>query len=590
MAQLAKGKLIVNEYGNGFVNVSSQLCIYIPKKDMGNAYHGEIVLVEYTQDNSGKYYGKVYGYSLVDKKFIGRVHHHYKTTVFIYCDELGGGKLVEIDSNTNPNTRAILAKGDWVEIQIVDDTSPGGSIKGKLIEKLENDVDKLVEKKYGLSNLHVESCIQDGPETFSNTHHPHIDSTDLDVFTIDPPNSRDCDDAFSIQTKNNGIYNIQVHISDAAHYINPHIPNFGEIMERGNTFYGVSKNWPMIPAEFANGVCSILPGKKTRVITHEFIYDSLNKTVKFDRWYYAVIESKWKLDYDSVDAMLQGSPPPTPDLLHNIRILCDAAEVVKQDVRDFVIARETVSHETVKYWMILTNTTMCKLIGGKIYRYNPPPPQSKMNLVKSYIQYKYGVSISGENRDELYNIYCNREKDDRLFEYLVKSMLQKAYYGVGGSPGAEGAYTEHYGMGLADYTHWTSPIRRSSDLLAHLYLKGYKNISYETYITIANTQEVKQDEIEFFIERCDAAHRATIGEIYCGIIIGICKTGVTVYIEKFDNKYSVHISKLGNEKFQYDEICERLCGDSIAYTMFQKIDLVLTKIDIKQMFEFTIYM
>jgi ribonuclease R len=578
MAQLAKGKLIVNEYGNGFVNVSDVLCIYIPKKDMGNAYHGEIVLVEYTFNQNGKYYGKVYGYSLKHKKFIGRVHHHYKLAVFIYCDELGGGKMVEIDTNPNPHT--ILEKGDWVEIEIVDDTS-GASIKGKLIEKLENDVDKLVEKKYGLSNL--SELYDQIHNDYDNYHHPHIDSTDLDVFTIDPPHSRDCDDAFSIQSKRNGIYNIQVHISDAAHYINPHIPNFGEIMERGNTFYGVSKNWPMIPPEFANGVCSILPGKKTRVITHEFIYDSLNKTVKFDRWYYALIESKWKLDYDSVDQMLEGSPPPTLEMLHNIRILCDAAEVVKQEVRDFVIARETKSHEMVKYWMILTNTTMCKLIGGKIYRYNPPPPSSKMNLVKSYIQYKYGVSIGGENRDELYNIYCNREKDDRLFEYLVKSMLQKAYYGVGGVSCAEGAYTEHYGMGLVNYKH-------SSDLLAHLYLKGYKNIPYESYITIANTQEVKQDEIELFIERCNAAHRATIGEIYCGIIIGISKTGITVYIEKFDNKYSVHISKLGNEKFQYDEICERLCGDSIAYTMFQKIDLVLTKIDIKQMFEFTIYM
>ena len=274
MSNLAKGTLIINEYGNGFVNLDSFLCVYIPKKNLGNAYNNETVLIEYYKENN-KYYGKVVNYSLVNKIFIGRVHHYYKTSIFIYCDELK--QLVEIE------TDFYLEKGDWVEIKIISDIDV---IRGVFIKKLDNNVDDLIEKKYKLTQINIDPNNLLEYSSIENDNTTHIDlSEELEVFTIDPPDSQDCDDAFSIHKKSNGIYIIYVHISDTAHYINPKLENFEEILERGNTFYGKSRNWTMIPRLYADNICSILPNKKTKVVTHEYIYNSVECTVKFDRWY-----------------------------------------------------------------------------------------------------------------------------------------------------------------------------------------------------------------------------------------------------------------------------------------------------------------
>ena len=115
------------------------------------------------------------------------------------------------------------------------------------------------------------------------------DLTNLYTFTIDPKTCKDCDDAFSIEYIN-GKCHIYVHISDVAHYINPTIPEFDEIIKRGTTIYGSSRNWTMIPELYSNYICSILPNKETYVYTNEFIFLESTESIEYVDSYYSVIK------------------------------------------------------------------------------------------------------------------------------------------------------------------------------------------------------------------------------------------------------------------------------------------------------------
>jgi ribonuclease R len=542
------GKLVINEYGNGFVNINN-ISIYISKKDLNNAFHNEIVEVNYYKENN-KYYGKVINYSLMNKKIIGKVHHFYKDSIFIYCSELKKSNLIKI------KTHKQLFVGNWVEVIIKDHNN--NILIGELIDILQNDVNILIEKKFKLKDIDNIYILNNN---FIDSN--RVDLKYLDTFTIDPIDSMDCDDAFSIDIINDKIH-IYVHISDTAHYINPTINNFDEIMKRGNTFYGKNKNWSMIPKEFANNICSILPNKETYVITHEFIYN--NKKVEFVKWYYSVIESKNKYHYEYVDENFETN--------NYFKILYESSIYIKENLKEFDMSHDTKSHSMIKYWMIETNRIMCKVL-DKIYRYNTKPFQSKLELLKNYAKIKYNIDLDVTNRDEIYNFYNNcKLNNDILLIYLMKLLLQKAYYSEKNSEEI------HYGLGLYDYTHWTSPIRRSSDLVCHLLLKGYI-FDYKKYLVYMNEQELIQNEIENFINLYDNNNKAIINKIYEGYIININQTGIIIYIQDFDDKYSIHISKLSNTKLIYIKENNSLVNeeDIVKFKLFEKINIKLEKID-----------
>lgn len=557
-----KGKLIINEFGNGFVNVDNK-SIYISKKNLSNSFHNEIVEIEYYLEN-GKYYGKVINYTLLNKIFIGKVHHFYKGNVYIYCNELKKSNLVEIKTNM---TLSLL---DWIEIKIISENN--NKLIGEFIQKLDNDIDKLIEKKFKLNK--IDDIQLNNIENNGFIESDRKDLRYMNTFTIDPPNSLDCDDAFSIEYKNDNIY-IYVHISDTAHYINPCLANFEEIINRGNTFYGKNKNWPMIPEKYANDICSILPHKDTYVTTHKYIYDKNENKVIFKEWYYSVIESKNKYDYEYADIKLNELDE------NDFKILYESSVCIKKELKDFTLNIDSKSHEMIKYWMILTNQIMCEKL-DKIYRYNPIPSEQKMNLIKRYIYYKYNINVNINDRDIFYNKLeeINNYSQDKLLSYLMKSLLQKAYYST------KKDNETHYGLGIDCYTHWTSPIRRSSDLLCHLLLKGY-NIDYTKYIDMINQQELIQDDIEKFIILYNNNNKAVINKIYKGVIINITLTGIIVYINDFDNKFTLHISKLSSEKLIYDNISETLINNLVQYKLFDDINVKLNKIDVET-FDFSV--
>ncbi len=546
---IVKGVLIINEFGNGFVN-SLDKTIYIKKKDLNKAYHNEIVEVEYYEEND-MYFGKVINYSLIGKSFVGLVYNFYKGDVFVFVPELKKNNLITI------NTIIKLKKNDWIRVNIISEDD--NKLKGEFVRLLPNILDDIIEEKFNLDQIESESEIKE----FNNMNHTHIDQTDLDTFTIDPFTSRDCDDAFSIKNINDMIH-IYVHISDVAHYINPSNPLFETIINRGNTYYGNEKNWTMIPRKYADNVCSILPNKHTHVVTSEFIYDEMNNKLDYIDTYYSIIESKNKYWYDFVDQNF--------DLDKRFQIIYNSSQVIKMDMDDLILVDETKSHEMVRYWMIHVNQIMCMEI-KKLYRSNPEPQSisSQFELIKKY-QESHNQLISSNSRENIVSFLKNN--NNKLCQFMVKCLLVKAAYTT--------EDLSHYGIGISNYTHWTSPIRRASDLINHCLFKGY-DIDVATYLENINNCENTQDKIEAFILNYNNYKNLKIGNeyIYSAVIIDIFLNSISVFIDKLDSKYTIHISKLSKDKLIFDNVEKILKNENgqIEYKLFQEISLVIDKVN-----------
>jgi ribonuclease R len=614
-----KDKIIINEFGNGFVNTidknNNALSIYIKKTDINRAFNNEIVEVEYYQNEDDlKYYGKVINYTLVDKSFIGFVHHIYKKEAFIYVQELKKSNLISIKFTTSKLAHQ-LTKNTWVKVKVIIEEkieeTDRYKLIGQLIETIEPDVDLLIEKKFNLEiqnesiSSNLENQNKSNSSNLENQNHTDLqqpklferkDQRHLNTITIDPITCRDCDDAFSIEPsdKNNDEINIYVHISDVAHYINPdnQSNNFDEIIKKGNTFYGKNKNWTMIPRIYADNYCSILPNKETYVVTNHFIYNKTEKTLKSAGWFYSTIISKNKYWYEYVDENFESNP--------DFQLIYETSQIIKKEMNDFIITKESKSHEMIRYWMVKTNQVMCKEI-GRIFRTNPEPTEQKLFLIKEYIKL-----INGEKENEN-NEPLNREKIITFFEntissnkenendennendllcFLIKNILPKAIY------------TEtnefHYGLGIDNYTHWTSPIRRAADLLNHCILKGYQ-IDVGQYLEYINEAELKQDMIEKFIMEFDNTQTLQVGDEFDAVIIGLHKAGIIVYIDYLDNRYSIHISRIisnedeKNKRFLYDNETQIIISEDgeTSFCLFQTIKTKLTKISLDKL-EFTV--
>jgi ribonuclease R len=580
---IANGKLIVNEFGNGFLNITDNqksINIYIKKQNLNKAFNNEIVDVEYYMDETeSKYYGKVINYSLNNRTFIGNVHHIYKNEIFIYVSELTKSNLIIIKAKT------FVPKNSWVNVKIIENTNDDTKLYGEIIEILPTNIDLLIEKKFNLDNIELENeidkIILENDNNNNNNNNKHIDQKNLDTFTIDPASSQDCDDAFSIEEISTDLYNIYVHISDVANYINPNIgESFDIIIKRGNTYYGKKTNWTMIPRKYADNYCSILPNKETKVVTSHFVYNKKENKINYINWFYSIIISKNKYCYEKADSFLEKDDTDNIESV-KFKLIYESSLLLKNEMNDFIISKETKSHQMIRYWMIKTNQLMCQEI-KRIYRSNPDPSENKLYLLNEYMKFKNKNQSETQtqtlDRQSIITFFENNNTntdntDNQLLSFLIKNILPKAYY------------TEnnefHYGLGINDYTHWTSPIRRGADLLNHCILKGFK-IEIDKYLEYINECEIKQDMIERFIQEFNNTQNININDSFNGVIIGLSQFGIIVYINKLDSKYSVHISKLSNDnnKLIYDKIQNTLNNEnnnSIQFKLFDEINFFFKK-------------
>ena len=311
------------------------------------------------------------------------------------------------------------------------------------------------------------------------------DLRELASVTIDGADAKDFDDAISVERVEvgDGSYRVWVHIADVTHYVRPESPLDREARRRGNSVYLPGTVAPMLPAKLSEEVCSLRPGEEKATVTVEMEVAPSGEVEK-SRAYRSLTVSDARLTYEGVDAFLRGEGGvEQPELVRAAyelsRKLRTRAAVrgklelggrepeYEMDERGVPLSarvrRSTPARELIEELMVLANEEVAKMVRGKpgaVYRVHERPDVEDMERLGERLA---AVGMQVDPTPENLGTIAQKAKSDAV-NYLILRSVPRAYY----SPAALG----HFGLALENYTHFTSPIRRYSDVLVHRALLG----------------------------------------------------------------------------------------------------------------------
>lgn len=432
------------------------------------------------------------------------------------------------------------------------------------------------------------------------------------IITIDGDDSRDFDDAVTVQKLDNGQWRLGVHIADVAEYVRAGTKLDKEAFLRGTSVYFPDRVLPMLPEKLSNGICSLNEGEDRLTLSVIMYIDNLGNVVRH-KICKGVIRSRARMTYSGVAAILDGDKELskryaflTP-MLEEMRVL---AQILKNKrtargniefdipeckividgngrVTDVVKYQQLVSHKIIEEFMLACNETVAeRFVKEKapfVYRAHAAPPAEKTQTLIGFVS-ALGLSFKGNvNAPESID-YARflASLDDNVSGVVnrvaLRSMSKATYesYNIG-----------HFGLAAPYYCHFTSPIRRYPDLMIHRIIKDWLDNGdrafkkYEGLVAqvskhssdrekLAETAERKVDDLK----KADFM-REKIGEEYCGIISGVTEWGVFVELENTVEGL-VRTENLPGEGYVYNADLFRL--DSPLHT-FKLGDSIKIKVD-----------
>lgn len=325
------------------------------------------------------------------------------------------------------------------------------------------------------------------------------DWREREVFTIDPEDAKDFDDAICVSETKDGGWELAVHIADVAHYVKPGSALDKEARKRGNSVYLADRVIPMLPENLSNGICSLKPGVER--LTHAAILEFDNAgDLKNRRFASAVIRSHHRFTYEEAYALMQldeEALEQIPDeeerrlgrhlarawdlasLLRKKRFAQGALDLDFPEVRvvldekgravDLKRSDYDESHQLIEEFMLAANESVAsetrKASFGSIYRIHEDPDFGKLEEFADLAR-TFGHNVGNvTQREELQGLLSSVR--GRLEEHSMKLALLKSLKRAAYSKDPLG----HYGLAKDNYTHFTSPIRRYADLVVHRVLR-----------------------------------------------------------------------------------------------------------------------
>ena len=386
------------------------------------------------------------------------------------------------------------------------------------------------------------------------------------IFTIDGADAKDFDDAVSLEKTEDG-YLLGVHIADVSHYVREHSPLDADARARGTSVYLPGRTVPMLPEALSNGLCSLRPDEER--LTFSLLMKLSGTTVVSYELFPAVIKSKARLTYDDVNLLLDGKPNPIPEALHETLFMMNnlAKELTKKrEARgaielelpepEFILGADGTAcearardrgdaHRLIEEFMLIANETVAAHANKHQipfpYRVHESPDAEKLSMLETLLAAlgkprKLSGASSPARLQEILNLFKNRPQSVIVSRTMLRSMSKARYLD---KP------LGHYGLAAKDYCHFTSPIRRYPDLLAHRMLKiqlaGNFTQETETYWgerMSELTREASDAENRAAVcERdadavmCASYLKKHIGEIFTGVVTYLGKRGAFVTLE-----------------------------------------------------------
>ncbi|MCW1383386.1 VacB/RNase II family 3'-5' exoribonuclease [Novosphingobium sp. KCTC 2891] len=442
----------------------------------------------------------------------------------------------------------------------------------------------------------------------------------LPIVAIDPIDARDHDDAIWAQPDGQGGFNAVVAIADVSFYVRPGGTLDREARKRGNSVYFPDRVVPMLPEVLSADVCSLKSGADRAAMACHLTIDAHGRVTGW-RFTRAMVRIAEVIAYEEAQRRIDAGEA-APHLAHlweawrllekarhardplelelpERRVVLDAAGKIAE-----VAVRERLdAHRVVEDFMIAANVAAAKALEAKVapvvYRIHEPPSREKLIALKDYLAtFDRKLALGQVITPSLFNRLLKDVSDEAekalIMEAVLRSQTQ-AYYG----PQNAG----HFGLSLGSYAHFTSPIRRYSDLLVHRALvdaydleqprpKGGEvppatglsdrdrsdlgRVSEAISVAERRAMEAERETIDRYVA---AWLSARVGEVFDTRVTGVQKFGLFATIVGLGGDGLVPISTLGAERFGYDEKAHRLIGEQsgVEFAMGMMLKLRLAE-------------
>lgn len=619
-----KGKLIVNPKGYGFVILddNDREDIFINSRNMLDAKSNDIVLVEY----------------------INKHNKEGKVTKVIKRDE---SNLVGLFDSENGIDYVILDKKEYGKYIIPKGFSKGAVPGHKvLVRRLFNgafneaEVIKIIGHKndvgidilsyvyeYGFDPTYSDDVMAEVEKIPSEVSEEEIlsrtDLRDKMIFTIDGKDTKDIDDAISIEKIDNDKYILGVHIADVSHYVKKGSYLDDDAYERGTSVYLVDRVVPMLPHKLSNGICSLNPNVDRLAMSCVMEINGKGYVSNY-QIFKSVIRSKKQMNYDDVNSILEDNVIPSgyEEYVDTLRTMNELSNILrKKMVRhgyiefnikepkiivddschpvDIKICEQRTGEKLIENFMIVANETVAGFIEDKnlpgIYRVHDKPNKEKLIEYLKFLSIKgYNIKadvnrFSPKDYQNIINKFKNDPARDILGTLAIQTMSKAKYSDIN---------IGHYGIASKRYSHFTSPIRRYPDLTLHRLLKDYLGTPNSKVIDSwrkslpgisiqTSKKELDSVDCERDVEKMKKAEYMMdhIGEVYTGVISGIMDFGFFVML---DNTVEglVRLDSLKGDYYSYNKnrymIIGKNKGKMYTYGDVVKVEVIAASKDTSQ--------
>lgn len=541
----------------------------------------------------------------------------------------GGGRLVPVDKKgrgvelmIRPGDEGEAEDGDLIAVE-VDRQDRYGLRSARVREvlgslKTEKAASLIAIHQHGIPNVFSDAALAEAASAREATLEGREDWRDIPLITIDPADAKDHDDAVQAEPDadpaNPGGFVLNIAIADVAAYVRPGTALDREAFERGNSVYFPDRVVPMLPERISNDLCSLKPGVPRAALALRVVIDARGRR-KSHSFHRVLMRSAAKLSYPQAQAAIDGKPddligPLLEPVLKPLWAAYDALKIARGQrgpldldlperklilnpdgtLKDVIVPERLDAMRLIEEFMILANVCAAESLEKArvplLYRVHDEPSLAKMEALRDFLE-SIGIDLpkQGAVKPDLFNRILARvagsPNEHLCNEIVLRSQAQAEY-----APENYG----HFGLNLRKYAHFTSPIRRYSDLIVHRGLIRAFNLGKDGLpeTTLDAMREIGAS-ISAAERRAMAAERDTIdrliafhladrvGATFSGRIAGVTRSGVFVKLDGLGADGFVPAPTLGNDYYHFDEKRHAMIGSRTGET-FQLGDQVKVRL------------
>ena len=624
---IVKGVFSVVKNKFAFVDTETE-GIFIPRRDFNGALNGDTVLARITESKfeKGKKEGEVYKILKRERDTVVGILSKRKDFGFVVPTHSFGQ-----DIYIPKKFLKMAGDGDLVLVKIDFWGDKTRKPEGKIIEKLGNplDSDVMIEaliKRTGLNPEFPEEVLKEArsiSQTISSEElQGRKDLRNLPIITIDGADAKDLDDAVYAEKLQNGNYRLIVSIADVSHYIKEGTALDKEALKRGNSVYLVDRVLPMLPKEISNGICSLNPNEDKLTFTCDMEITPEGRVVSADT-YKSVIKTAFRMTYDNVNKIFEGDEEVTKQY-ESIKDMCFNMLELSKIIREVKHKRGSIDFDLPEIQVVLDENKKVKYLRRRdrgeaekviedfmieaneavaeklfwleipsIYRTHEKPDSERIEALNDVLgKFGYRIHSAEGIHPKKFQTIIEDSKDKGL-SLIVHKMVLMALKQARYTPENVG----HFGLASSYYTHFTSPIRRYSDLMIHRILgsvlHGYPKEKYikkleETLggicLAISKTERdamkaeeesVKIKVVEYMLDK--------VGEVFKGTITGFANRKVFIETDElvecmWDVTNSPHY-------YEFDEVNYAMADKDSGeiYNLGDKLDVIVVRADMAEL-------